>query len=225
MESKTKKQFLIILVLTVLFGIIVFFLAKFIDTNVSETSALRHEIDEQTRVTSNFEPQTETVSLINQYSDDLNNTLPTSENLIDILNQLEIIGTISGVEISIQIEEGTIGKETIELETSHSTEDILENSEAPSPTGAPQDASPEEIADQIKKQQEQETEGSTPDKVNITYIEISIILKGSYEQIRSYINLLQDSKYFFNIKEISLTKRENVGIEASLQIRAFLYEN
>lgn len=226
MEGKTKKELLMILILTAVFGFASYIVAQLLDGTISDINSTRYQIDELTRYASDKESRIEEFEAVNSYTEVIEESLPETENIIGVLEQLENIAHIAGASISIGLEEGVIGEGGVEFKDEKEKTDFLKSLEvkeyeatettAPDTTTSSQ---PENAALQVI-----ESEAPTEEEFKINYLEIDLSLNGTYDQIRTYISLLQESKYFFNIKELRLVKLEEGEISATLSVRAFIFE-
>lgn len=220
MGKESKKDLLIILILTIVFGIGAYLLAGQVDKTVSDVTAIRHEIDELTRIASDKEGKIEEINAVANYDKMLNENLPEISEIISILEQLENIAKLTGTEVSISLEEGVIGEGEIEFKEEKEKIEFLKKLEVKeyTPENKSQDSDNNVV---LQMMQESGEEG---EELKISYLEIDLSITGVYDGIRSYISLLETSNYFYNIREIRLSKSEEGYIEGSLKIRAFIFE-
>ncbi len=224
MAGESKKELFMILTLTVIFGVATYFVANLVDKSVSEVTEIRHEIDELTRVSIDDEKKIEEIAMVEGYKVILDDNLPEIDEIITILEQVENIAQISGVQSSINLEEGVIGKGEIEFEDEKEKKDFLDSLNVKEYSSDTEEQASTDTSTNVVLQMIEEKGDEQTEVLNINYLEINLILKGEYEGVRIFISLLQDSKYFFNIKEMRLIKTEDGYIECTLSIRAFIFE-
>lgn len=226
MKAKTKKELLMILILTVVFGSVSYVLAQLLDGAISDIKNTRYQIDELTRYAADKETRIEEFESVSSYTEIIEESLPETEDIIEVLEQLENIAHIAGTSLSIGLEEGVIGEEGVEFEDEKEKEDFLKSLEVKeyeatdttvqdtTASGQPQNAA----------LQMMESAASEEEEFKINYLEIDLSLKGTYDQIRTYVSMLHESKYFFDIKELRLVKLEEGQISGTLGVRAFIFE-
>jgi len=225
MKKETNNELLIILILTVVFGISAFFLARQVDKNVNKITEIRHEIDELTRVAIDQESRVSEVQDVEYYLQVLDEDLPEVTELIDILGQLEQIGRLTSNDVTIKLEEGILGSGEIEFEDEKEKNDFLNSLDVKEYTAT--ESTPETVSDpsgNVVLQMMQEAEEDSSGNLKINYVEVDLNLKGTYEALRKYIELMQSSKYIMNIKEIRIHKTDEGMLETNLIIRAFIFE-
>jgi hypothetical protein len=227
MKNGLKKELLFILVLTLIFGIASFFIAKEVDRNVSEVTKIRYQIEELTRVAVDKENRIDEVQSVEYYLKFFNEELPGINEIIDMLNQIEDIGRLTNLKLTMKLEEGIVGSSDIEFVDEKEKNDFLkrlvlkeftpeENNQSQN-TGA---ASSNVVLQIMKEAEESEAVGN----IKISYLDIDLSVDGTYDNIRMYIDLLQSSKYYFNISEIRLSKAEEGGLKGTIRVRAFIFE-
>jgi hypothetical protein len=219
MDVKPKKELLIILILTAVFGALGFGLATYLDTTIATVNSTRYKIDELTRFATDRETRAYEYRSVQEYTVTLSENLPEIEDIIEILEQLETISTITGTQIGIRLEEGVIGEGSVEFEDEEERIEFLKRIEVKE-FSPPEDSTEGQLINVALETQDQTSE----DKLKINYLEVYISLKGSYNQIRSFITLLQDSTFVFDIAEIRLVKTTENQLEGNLEVRAFIFE-
>ncbi len=225
MKKETNKELLMILILTVVFGIGAFFLARQVDKNVSEITEIRHEIDELTRVAVDQDARVKELQDVEYYLQVLDEDLPEVTELIDILGQYELIGRLTDNDVTIKLEEGIVGSGEIQFEDEKEKNDFLNNLDVKEYTTSETDTSTtSDPSGNVVLQMMQEAEEEDTGNLKINYVEVDLNLKGSYKALREYIVLMQSSKYIMNIKEIRIHKTDDGIIETNLLVRAFIFE-
>ena len=223
MSKDIQKKFLLVLLLTVMVGMAVFFTAKYVDRNISEATTLKNQAEKETRVASDKKTQIEQNNLVEEYKTKLDKNLARSDDIITILEQLEIIGQLTNVAVKIKLEEGVIGQEGIQFKDITEKQEFLNTLEVKEYTQeeASKDSSSQNVVLQLMQQQQ----GQTPATIKISFLEIDLALKGTYFDLRAYVNLVQNSHYFFNIKELRFNKIDDSSVlDCNLQMRAFIFE-
>jgi hypothetical protein len=227
MTKKINTQLLLILVLTVVFGFVVFILAKTIDKNVAEVTSIKSEIDELTRVAVKTEERVKNMNSVNDYKEFFDNSLSDISEMIQILEQLEVIANLSENELSLKLEEGVIGEGGIEFKDENQKQEFIQSLEvkefSTEPTETQEETDP--AVENVALLAMQEDTAEMESEIKISYLEMDVNLKGSYHSVRTFISLLQNSKYYFNIKEVKINETEEGNVNASLIVRAFLFES
>lgn len=216
-----------ILVLVSVFGVISYFLARLLDGTVADINETRHEIDELTRYAVDKETRVKELNAVQNYSEVIGESLPEADDIIEILDQLENMASIAGPTLSIGLEEGIIGEGGIEFEDETEKKAFLKNldvKEYESPESTSQDTQQTEQPTNVVLQLMEESTSEEKDEFTINYLEIDLALEGTYDQIRAYISLLQELKYFFNIKEVRFMKTDEGKLSGMLRVRAFIFE-
>lgn len=219
MNVKPKKELLIILILTAVFGALGFGLATYLDKAIANVNSTRYRIDELTRFATDQETRTYEYKSVQEYTETLGEDLPEIEDIIEILEQLETISTITGTQIGIRLEEGVIGEDSVEFKDEEERIEFLKKIEVKE-YSPPEDSPEGQLINVALETQEPASE----DQLKINYLEVYISLKGSYNQIRSFITLLQDSTFLFDIVEIRLVKITENQLEGNIEVRAFIFE-
>lgn len=223
MQQQTRKDLLTIFILSVVFGGATFFMSRLVDSSVANVINLRSDIDSLTRTPAGQTAMTEEVQAVEEAEQQLQGNLPETNEVIDILEQLEVISDITNTELTINLEEGILGESEIIFEDEKEKAAFLnklkvKEYEVPQTTeGATQEGN-------VALQMMEEEEVQTTEGIKINYIEMNLVMSGTYDDIRSFIKLLQDSKYFFNIKEIKLIGIDGNQIESAITVRAFIFE-
>lgn len=229
-EKNTKKNMFIVLIITVIFGAVAFFIAKQVDQNVARVTELRGDIDEMKRVASSKEDKIEQLQSVDEYNEFYENVLPKTEEMIAILQQIEIMGNLTNNNVTIQLEEGVITPETIEFKDVQEKTEFIKSLDVkeynPEGEGETEEGDSEaaaapgaNVAMQFGSEESTET-----GEVKFQYLEINLNVRGSYEDIRRFISLLQSSEYIMNIQEIRMVKTKADKLDAGITIRAFIFE-
>lgn len=224
MSTKSSKELIIILTLTIVVGVAGFFFAKRIDETIANVTEIRHHVDELMRFATNQEERIKEIQTVDEYAEVLESNLPHSENLVDILEQLETMAYITENSLSISLEEGSISGGKLDFTNKQEKNDFL-NSLTVKEYTIPQpqtDSSSEPVNYALQLTQPQEQKESD---FKINYVEINLILNGSYDSYRKFVSLLDSSKYLFNIKEMRINKSTDGNIEGTLIVRAFIFES
>lgn len=225
MKKEINKELLMILVLTVVFGIGAFFLARQVDRNVNEITEIRHEIDELTRVAVDKETRVEELQDVEYYLQVLDEDLPEVDELIDILGQYELIGSLTGNEVTIKLEEGILGSGEIQFEDEKEKNDFLNSLDVKEYTTSETDSqTTSDTSGNVVLQMMQESAEEEDDTLKINYVEVDLSLRGSYKALREYIELMQNSKYIMTIKEIRIHKSDEGLLDTNILVRAFIFE-
>jgi hypothetical protein len=225
MDKALRNEMLTILLLTVLFGIGAYFLANVVDKSISDIEEKKHTIDELTRIAGDQESQVDQLDSMDNFEMVLEENLASIDELPEMLSQLETMASITNNDITIKLEEGVISDTGVSFKDEKEKNAFLQGLEVKeftAPVTAPTDEAAQSGNVVLQLQEEQVQEES---RLTINYIEISVLMTGSYDHIREFIDLLQNSRYFFNIKEIRLSKKENGFVEANMGLRAFFFES
>lgn len=219
MDKRSTKQLLTILGLTVVCGIAALILAQMFDSAVSEVSKTRFEIEELTRFSVDKYTRSQEYEAVSEYTDVLNQSLPSVNDIPDILQQLEIIAENTNNDIVLQLEEGIVGEGEIEFTDETDRQDFLQELEVKE-----FDPQPQAQDGQVQNVALQQPDEQTASDFNINYLEISVNLQGTYTDIRAFINLLAESKYVLTINDLRMNKLEDGILESTLSVRAFIFE-
>jgi len=125
MDKKGQKELLTILVMTVIAGAIAFLLSNIFDKTVSEVTSTRYEIDELMRAAVDSETRAQELEAAENYTNILGESLPSVENIVDILRQLEVLSELTGTELIINLEEGVVGEGQIDFTDDKEREEFL----------------------------------------------------------------------------------------------------
>lgn len=224
MGKQTQKQLLLILALTIVFGVGAYFIGKAVDQTVAEVTKIRSEIDEKTRVATDVEVKIDEMNAVNDYREFVEENLPDISDLIDILEQLEVMAKMSDADLTLKLEEGVVGEGEIEFKDEREKQEFLKNIEVKEYTPAASTTTQSGDVASTNVALQQQTTSTTKDELKINYLVVSANLRGNYGSVRKFIYLTQNSKYFFNLREVRLNKLEEGDIDATLQIRAFIFE-
>lgn len=226
MTKGSKKELIKIFLLTILFGFGAYYLASAVDEKVAEVRDLRAKVDELTRISVKRDDQDEEIRRVDEYKSFYDEILPETVDVIDILEQMEIMSDVAGTDITVKLEEAVISEDSIEFKDTKSKTEFLKKLEVKEYSPAYSDQSSTDSTQTNVALQMVQGQGTPPDEeeVEFQYLEVNMILKGSYDQIRKYISLLQNSKYIFNIEELRMNKTEKGMLEAPVKVRAFIFE-
>ncbi|MDD3647136.1 MAG: hypothetical protein PHS44_01365 [Candidatus Dojkabacteria bacterium] len=225
MKSGSKKELIKIFILTLIFGVGSYYLANLVDKKVAEVTEIRNKVDELTRISVKREDQGLEIKEVGDYSQFFEKILPETSDIISILEQLEAISNISGTTVTLKLEEGVIGGDSIEFKDSKTKEEFLKKFEVKeySPTANTNGKTPDSAQTNVALQMMEENT-SKEDEVKFQYLEVNLVLRGNYEQVRKFVGLLHSSKYIFNVEEIRINKTNDGGLESLMKIRAFIFE-
>ncbi|MBU0976085.1 MAG: hypothetical protein ABIE03_00395 [Patescibacteria group bacterium] len=225
MRTGLKKELIKIFILTLIFGVGAYHLASLVDKKVAEVTEIRSKVDELTRISVKREGKQLEVREVEEYKQLFEEILPQTSDLIGILEQLEVISSISGTSVTIKLEEGVIGGDSIEFKDTKSKAEFLKKLEVKeySPTTEVSE-SDTSAQTNVALQMMQEDDSSSQEKVKFQYLEINLVVRGNYTQIRKYISLLHSSEYIFNVEEVRINKTNEGGLESLMKIRAFIFE-
>ncbi|MBN2015366.1 hypothetical protein JW766_00865 [Candidatus Dojkabacteria bacterium] len=226
MVKQSQKDLLLVLGLTVVFGLIVYLLAQLVDNTVAEVTSTRNQIRELTRISGEDVSSEEEPLSTEEYKDLLDKNLPDISGIIEILDQLEVIAQITNVDLSIKLEEGIVGESDIEFKDTKERNTFLSTIEVKEYKfeDQPQVAAPEGSENVVLQMMEEGGQTQEEPSLKINYLEVDLNVKGTYNAIRTYISLLRNSKYIFNIKEIRLNRTENGELDGSIKVRVFIFE-
>jgi hypothetical protein len=229
-QSHNKKELITILILAVLSGIVVFYCTKLVDKSIAEVTNARLEIDNLRRIADSRKEYIEEYKAIEDYKNFLDQNLPQAQNLIDILEQLEKMSRVANVSLTMKLEEGTVGGETIQFKSEKEKQDFLKtlnikdysSTQSTGSSAATGTSTGKTVNIALEMQQNaQTTENASSFK--ISYIDIDLSAHGSYMDIRSFISLFDSSKYFFDIKELRMNKQTDGYVDSTIQLRAFIF--
>lgn len=226
MDKNAQKELLTILVTTVVAGFAAFFLAGMFDKNVSEVTATRYDIDDLTRSAVDPQVRAEENEAVEEYTNTMGESLPSVDNIVDILRQLEVLSQLTNTELVIKLEEGVVGEGQIDFTDDKEREKFLKTLEVkeyqpPAQTDTQTSTNTNATTNVALQMTEQKSEES---KLKINYIEITLDLTGTYQQIRTYLSTLENSKYIFSLKELRLNKIDEGNLNGLIRIRAFIFE-
>jgi Tfp pilus assembly protein PilO len=225
MGKQIQKQLLLILALTIVFGGVSYFIGKLVDETVAEVTHIREEIDEKTRVATDINTKIDEMNAVSEYKDFVEENLPNISDLIEILEQLEVMAKMSDVDLTLQLEEGVVGEGEIEFKDEVEKQQFLKNIEVEEYTPAAQPATTSTDAASTNVALQQQSASTQPEsELKINYLLVSASLQGNYDSVRKFIYLTQNSKFFFNIKEIRINKKEEGELDTAMQLRAFIFE-
>jgi hypothetical protein len=228
-EENSKKSLILILVLTLVFGVACYMLAKKVDKDIANVSATKQKIDELSRYAVDQKARIEEYKSVAAYQENLTKDLAGVDDIIDMLEQLETVSQITKTKLSIKLEQGVIGGGKIEFKDEKEKAEFLKSISVKEYT-QPQVASQQGQQTSQKPvnvaltMQQQATQSETSQKLKINYIEIDLSISGGYDEIRSFLQLMDNSRYIFNIKEIRLNKVAEGNIDALIRLRAFIFE-
>lgn len=224
MSKAIQKQLLLILVLTLVFGVAAYFLAGMVDERISDVIKIRNEVDELTRVAVDIDSKIDERNAVVNYKEMVEGTLPGPNDVISVLEQVELIAREYDLSITLNLEEGIIGSEGIEFKDETSKKAFLKTLEVEDYNPEPQTQAPTTsnglVNEAVVVEEEEEQE-----EINISYLELVISMNGKYSSIRKFIEGLQQSRYFYNIKEIRISKVQEGNLSGTMIIRAFIFED
>ena len=229
-EKNSKTGMIRILIITIIFGVSAFFVAKLVDSNVAKVTELRNDIDEMKRIASNKEDKIEQLQDVDQYSEFYEEMLPKTEEIIGMLQQIEAIGQMTSTSVTIKLEEGVITIDSIEFKDTKDKAEFLKSLEVKeySPQEAEASETPAAPAQgpgaNVAMQFGSSETGTGESDVKFQYLEINLNVKGTYEDIRRYISLIQQSEYIMNIEEIRMVKTKDGRLDTGITLRAFIFE-
>jgi LAS superfamily LD-carboxypeptidase LdcB len=184
-EKYNRKEMLTILILTLVFSVGVYFLAKAIDSTVTNIAETEYKIDELTRVAVDAEAQAERIRVMDEFQEALAGNLGGIEDIPEMLQQLETISSLAGSDLTINIEDAVIGEEEIEFKDENKTRDFLTQLEVKEFSTSPTTTTDTGLTNVALTMMEEEEE----ERLKINYIEVDLVLKGTYNQIRTFIEL------------------------------------
>ena len=127
--SKSNKNLIVILAVTVFAGFGAFMLGRSIDSSVASINEVRYQIEEKTRFAIDQESRIEELRSVEAYIGFFEENLAGSEDVILMLEQLEYISRTVNLDFVIKLEEGTIGEGEIEFLDSTSKQKFLSSLE------------------------------------------------------------------------------------------------
>ncbi len=227
-QSKpVKKELLLVLGLTLFLSVGLYFLAENIDNTVTEITDLKNEVNELTRVARDREKQFEKYQFLEEFKESLEDNFSDTSEIILMLGQLEKISSVADTTISIKLEEGLIGDGQLEFKNETEKQEFLnqlnvkEFEEKETSSEQPANSASGNVALQVIEEQEQKGDEKT---ISINYLEIDIVLKGNYKNIRKFIKLMHNSKYLFGVEEMRINKTSNGLVEGLMKLRGFTLE-
>lgn len=229
-EKNSKTGMIRILIITIIFGVSAFFVAKLVDSNVAKVTELRNDIDEMKRIASNKEDKIEQLQDVDNYTEFYEEMLPKTEEIIGMLQQIEAIGQMTNTSVTIKLEEGVITIDSIEFKDTKEKTEFLKSLEVKeySPQEAEASETPTEQTQgpgtNVAMQFGSSETGTGESDIKFQYLEINLNIKGKYEDIRRYISLIQKSEYIMNIEEIRMVKTKDGRLDTGITLRAFIFE-
>lgn len=222
-DQRNRKEILTILVLTLVFGVGAYFLGRMVDNTIANIAATENKLDELTRVAVNAESQAERIRVMDTFSMAMEDNLGGIEDIPKLLQQLEVMASLTDMDLTMSLEEAVIGDEGLEFKDEKKKQEFLNQLEVKeySTTTSESDSSQGvvNVALTLKEEKDKEEE-----KLTINYLEVDLVMGGTYRQVRTFISLMENSRYFFNIEEIRMNKMDAGKVEAVLKIRAFVYD-
>lgn len=229
MQKLANRSYLITFVLTASLAGIIFFLAGRVDREISNIVSLQYDIDELTRVAPTLEAQEKERDAIIQSRELIDTNIPDVSELVTIVEQIETIASLTGVDTTIALESGLINDGQLEFEDEKERQEFLDRlniQETPPETTQPQTPANPSGNVVLQLQQEADTTQEQPD-IQANVISINLTLVGEYHEIRSFLSMIEESRYIFFVEEIQFSKdvREGVGaVISSIALHVVIFE-